>query len=199
MESASAEGRTVYQQRQPQRPLSHPPATSKRTAKKATQHRRDNFYATAEAALRALHADEFDAFGTTVAAKLRKMSDIQRHIAERIISDVLFRGVMNELSTHNAMAPVMPATLHSQEPSIIQCALHPQFCSANPCTFTTIAPGVHHHVRRTACPSSPPNPPVATVTHSSSSTSSFSTQSIGSGDVDVYNKYYHIHSTHNQQ
>jgi hypothetical protein len=53
---------------------------------------RDTFYATAEVALRALHTDEFNAFGTTVAAKLRKKSDIQRHIAERIISDVLFRG-----------------------------------------------------------------------------------------------------------
>jgi len=189
----------VYQQRQPQRPLSHPPTMSKRTAKKATQHARDNFYATAEVALRALHADEFDAFGTSVAAKLRKMSDIQRHIAERIISDVLFRGVMNELSTHDAMAPVMPATLPSQEPSIVQCALPPQFRSTNPCTFTTIAPGAHHHARSTACPSSPPNPPVATVTHPSSSTSSFSTQSIGSGDMDVYNKYYGNHSTHNQQ
>jgi hypothetical protein len=46
-------------------------------AKKATQQARDTFYATAEVALGALHADEFDAFGTTVAAKLWKMSDIQ--------------------------------------------------------------------------------------------------------------------------
>jgi hypothetical protein len=66
-----------------------PPAMSKRTAKKAAQQARDTFYATAEVAL---HADEFNAFGKTVPAKLWKMSDIQRHIAERIISDVLFRG-----------------------------------------------------------------------------------------------------------
>jgi len=90
--SSYAEERTVYQQRQPQQPLFHPSATSKRTAKKATEQARDTSYAIAEAALRALHADEFDAFSTTVAAKLRKMSDIQLHIAERIISAVLFRG-----------------------------------------------------------------------------------------------------------
>jgi hypothetical protein len=56
----------MYQQRQPQQPLFHSPATSKRTAKKVTQQARGNFYATAEVALRVMHMDEFDAFGTTV-------------------------------------------------------------------------------------------------------------------------------------
>jgi hypothetical protein len=50
---------------------------SKLMAKKASQQARDTFYVTAEVALRALHADEFDAFGTAFAAKLWKMSDIQ--------------------------------------------------------------------------------------------------------------------------
>jgi predicted NAD/FAD-binding protein len=125
LESSCAEGQTVYQQRQPQQPLFHPPAMSKRTAKKAIQQARNTSYAIAQVSLRALHTDEFDTFGTTVASKLRMMSDIQGHIAERIISNVLFRGVMNELSTHDAVAPVMPATLPSQEPSIVQCASPP--------------------------------------------------------------------------
>jgi hypothetical protein len=107
----------MNQQRQLQQPLFHPPATSKRTVKKASQQARDSFNATAEVALRALHADELDAIGTAFAAKLQKMSDNQRHIAERITSDVLYRGLINELPTYDAATPPIPPFATLTRPS----------------------------------------------------------------------------------
>ncbi|XP_075059405.1 uncharacterized protein LOC142144440 isoform X1 [Mixophyes fleayi] len=48
--------------------------------------------------------DEFDAFGVTVAAKLRKMDDKQRLLSEVLITDVLFKGMMKKLTEDTSIS-----------------------------------------------------------------------------------------------
>ncbi|KDR14294.1 uncharacterized protein LOC110834627 [Zootermopsis nevadensis] len=43
--------------------------------------------------------DEYDTLGKTYAAKLRRMPAAQRDIADKLINDVLFNGLMNHLTT----------------------------------------------------------------------------------------------------
>jgi len=39
--------------------------------------------------------DEYDSLGKTYAAKLRRMPAAQRHIADKLINDVLFKGLQS--------------------------------------------------------------------------------------------------------
>ncbi|XP_069811233.1 uncharacterized protein [Dendropsophus ebraccatus] len=48
--------------------------------------------------------DEFDAFGVTVAAKLRKMDDKQRLLSEVLITDILFKGMMKKLTEESSIS-----------------------------------------------------------------------------------------------
>lgn len=49
--------------------------------------------------------DEFDAIGINVASKLRAMNPTQRIIAEKLISDVLFNGQLDQLHISTNLAP----------------------------------------------------------------------------------------------
>jgi hypothetical protein len=42
--------------------------------------------------------DEYDALGKTVAAKMRKMNEYQRIFADKLINDVLFKGLLEQLT-----------------------------------------------------------------------------------------------------
>ncbi|XP_073483708.1 uncharacterized protein [Aquarana catesbeiana] len=48
--------------------------------------------------------DEFDAFGVTVAAKLRKMDEKQRLLSEVLITDILFKGMMKKLTEETSIS-----------------------------------------------------------------------------------------------
>ncbi|XP_012161773.1 uncharacterized protein LOC105665415 [Ceratitis capitata] len=48
--------------------------------------------------------DEYDAIGINVASKLRVMNPTQRIIAEKLISDVLFNGQLDNLSVNSTLA-----------------------------------------------------------------------------------------------
>lgn len=48
--------------------------------------------------------DEFDAFGVTVAAKLRKMDEKQRLLSEVLITDILFKGMMTKLTEETSIS-----------------------------------------------------------------------------------------------
>ncbi|XP_067618085.1 putative uncharacterized protein DDB_G0288537 [Eurosta solidaginis] len=50
------------------------------------------------------HQDEYDAIGINVASKLRVMNPTQRIIAEKLISDVLFNGQLDNLSVTSTLA-----------------------------------------------------------------------------------------------
>ncbi|XP_037950254.1 uncharacterized protein LOC119681209 [Teleopsis dalmanni] len=49
--------------------------------------------------------DEYDAIGINVASKLRVMNPTQRIIAEKLISDVLFNGQLDNLSVTSTLTP----------------------------------------------------------------------------------------------
>jgi hypothetical protein len=42
--------------------------------------------------------DEYDALGKTIAAKMRKMNEYQRIFADKLINDVLFKGLLEQLT-----------------------------------------------------------------------------------------------------
>ncbi|XP_075698220.1 uncharacterized protein LOC142663446 isoform X2 [Rhinoderma darwinii] len=56
------------------------------------------------AAILSKNNDEFDAFGITVASKLRRMEEKQRLVAEVLIMDVLYKGMLNQLSEESYIA-----------------------------------------------------------------------------------------------
>lgn len=56
------------------------------------------------AAILAKNNDEYDAFGITVASKLRRMEEKQRLVAEVLIMDVLYKGMLNQLSEESYIA-----------------------------------------------------------------------------------------------
>lgn len=63
--------------------------------------------------------DEFDTFGKTIAFRLRKMSrvsDMQRIISEKLISDVLFYGELQTLSPNSSIC-VSPKRRETITPS----------------------------------------------------------------------------------
>lgn len=47
--------------------------------------------------------DEYDAYGITVAAKLRKMTEHQRLFSENLINQILFKGMFNKLSENTVL------------------------------------------------------------------------------------------------
>ncbi|KAM4032669.1 uncharacterized protein ACNLHF_019857 isoform 2-T2 [Anomaloglossus baeobatrachus] len=56
------------------------------------------------AAILSKNNDEYDAFGVTVASKLRRMEEKQRLVAEVLIMDVLYKGMLNQLSEESYIA-----------------------------------------------------------------------------------------------
>ncbi|KAM3912758.1 uncharacterized protein RB166_018200 isoform 1-T2 [Leptodactylus fuscus] len=56
------------------------------------------------AAILSKNNDEYDAFGITVASKLRRMDEKQRLVAEVLIMDVLYKGMLNQLSEESYIA-----------------------------------------------------------------------------------------------
>ncbi|XP_066443218.1 uncharacterized protein [Eleutherodactylus coqui] len=56
------------------------------------------------AAILSKNNDEYDAFGITVASKLRRMEEKQRLVAEVLIMDVLYKGMLNQLSEESYIA-----------------------------------------------------------------------------------------------
>lgn len=61
--------------------------------------------------------DEFDAFGVTVAAKLRKMDDKQRLLSEVLITDILFKGMMKKLTEESSISLFQMPHYACQPPS----------------------------------------------------------------------------------
>ncbi|KAM9316717.1 uncharacterized protein PAF06_007784 [Gastrophryne carolinensis] len=61
--------------------------------------------------------DEFDAFGVTVAAKLRKMDEKQRLISEVLITDILFKGMMKKLNEETSISFFQSPNYSCQMPS----------------------------------------------------------------------------------
>ncbi|XP_073540599.1 uncharacterized protein [Phyllobates terribilis] len=56
------------------------------------------------AAILSKNNDEYDAFGITVASKLRRMEEKQRLVAEVLVMDVLYKGMLNQLSEESYIA-----------------------------------------------------------------------------------------------
>ncbi|XP_075070944.1 uncharacterized protein LOC142159944 [Mixophyes fleayi] len=56
------------------------------------------------AAILSKNNDEYDAFGITVASKLRRMDEKQRLIAEVLITDILYKGMLNQLNEETYVA-----------------------------------------------------------------------------------------------
>ncbi|XP_073419487.1 uncharacterized protein [Dendrobates tinctorius] len=56
------------------------------------------------AAILSKNNDEYDAFGVTVASKLRRMEEKQRLVAEVLVMDVLYKGMLNQLSEESYIA-----------------------------------------------------------------------------------------------
>ncbi|XP_069835392.1 uncharacterized protein [Dendropsophus ebraccatus] len=78
-----------------------------RKRKKAKLYNDDdlsNELLTQAAAILSKNNDEYDAFGITVASKLRKMEEKQRLVAEVLIMDVLYKGMLNQLSEESYIA-----------------------------------------------------------------------------------------------
>ena len=48
--------------------------------------------------------DEYDALGKTYATKLRRMPTAQRDIADKLINDVLFKGLMSHLTSSSFLS-----------------------------------------------------------------------------------------------
>ncbi|XP_068087936.1 uncharacterized protein [Hyperolius riggenbachi] len=61
--------------------------------------------------------DEFDAFGVTVAAKLRKMDENQRLLSEVLITDILFKGMMKKLTDETSISLFQSSQFSGQIPS----------------------------------------------------------------------------------
>ncbi|KAK4301026.1 hypothetical protein Pmani_026809 [Petrolisthes manimaculis] len=49
------------------------------------------------------HEDEWDLLGRTVACKLRRMHDDQRVIAERLVNEVMYHGILKNLSANSTI------------------------------------------------------------------------------------------------
>ncbi|XP_056387651.1 uncharacterized protein LOC130282838 isoform X2 [Hyla sarda] len=78
-----------------------------RKRKKAKLYNDDdlsNELLTQAAAILSKNSDEYDAFGITVASKLRRMEEKQRLVAEVLIMDVLYKGMLNQLSEESYIA-----------------------------------------------------------------------------------------------
>ncbi|XP_063775193.1 lysophospholipase-like protein 1 isoform X1 [Pseudophryne corroboree] len=56
------------------------------------------------AAILSKNDDEYDAFGITVASKLRRMEEKQRLIAEVLITDILYKGMLNQINEETYVA-----------------------------------------------------------------------------------------------
>lgn len=67
-----------------------------RTQKTTIETQRENLINTAITALQQ-NEDEYDVVGKSVAAKLRKMKEIQRIHAEKLINDVMYKGLLEQL------------------------------------------------------------------------------------------------------
>lgn len=68
------------------------------------------------------HEDEWDLFGRTVACKLRRMHDDQRVIAERLVNEVMYHGLLKSLSADSTIGirtqlthTVTVADVHNRE------------------------------------------------------------------------------------
>lgn len=82
--------------------VSQPPPQKRKktktsTAVNAAEAQRQNLIKKAMAAFNQ-QDDEYDALGKTYAAKLRRMPATQRDLADKLINDVLFKGLMSHLT-----------------------------------------------------------------------------------------------------
>lgn len=71
---------------------------------------------TQAAALLTKNNDEFDAFGFMVSSKLRRMDEQQRLLAEVLIMEVLYKGMLGQL-TEDSLVCQYPAQFYQNQPS----------------------------------------------------------------------------------
>lgn len=63
--------------------------------------------------------DDCDIVGKSIAAKLRKMDDVQRIHAEKLFNDVIYKGMLHKLSEYNYIADGVPSSRNSHTPSTV--------------------------------------------------------------------------------
>ncbi|XP_077145257.1 uncharacterized protein LOC143807520 isoform X2 [Ranitomeya variabilis] len=102
-----------HQQKQQQAPI---PVPSQKKRKPVNDDLSRQLLSEAAAVLNQKE-DEFDAFGVTVAAKLRKMDDKQRLLSEVLITDILFKGMMKKLTEESSISLFQMPHYACQPPS----------------------------------------------------------------------------------
>ncbi|XP_073416313.1 uncharacterized protein [Dendrobates tinctorius] len=102
-----------HQQKQQQAPI---PVSSQKKRKPVNDDLSRQLLSEAAAVLNQKE-DEFDAFGVTVAAKLRKMDDKQRLLSEVLITDILFKGMMKKLTEESSISLFQMPHYACQPPS----------------------------------------------------------------------------------
>lgn len=71
---------------------------------------------TQAAALLTKNNDEYDAFGFMVSSKLRRMDEQQRLLAEVLIMEVLYKGMLGQL-TEDSLVCQYPGQFYQNQPS----------------------------------------------------------------------------------